>query len=45
MQVVLKVFDIVVASSKDLLIKYLQDGLKLSIYAQSDKWDKDLKNW
>lgn len=45
LQVVLKEFNAIVAPSKDLLIGYFRDGLKLSIYAQLDKKNRDLENW
>lgn len=45
LQSVLKKFDAVIAHLNNFPIQYLQNGLKLSIYAQLDKKNRDLDNW
>lgn len=45
LQAVLKEFNATTASSESLLIRYFQDNLRLSIYAQIDKLNQDLEDW
>ncbi len=45
LKAVLKEFDPVAAPNEDLLIRYFRDGLRPSIRAQLDEWDRDLDNW
>lgn len=45
LQVILKEFNAIVALSKNLLIGYFRDRLRLSIYTQLDKKNRDLENW
>ena len=45
LQIVLKEFDHAVASNEEVLICYFRNSLKPSIWAQSDKQDRDLDTW
>lgn len=45
LQVVLKEFDLVTASNKDVLICYFQKGLRASIQALIDSQNQELDFW
>ena len=45
LQTVLKKFDPAPVLNKEVLICYFCNGLRLSIWAQSNKWDWDLDIW
>lgn len=45
LQPVLKKFNLIAASNKDILIWYFQYGLHPSIWVQMDEQDCNLRNW
>lgn len=45
LQTVLKEFDANATPSKDFLICYFQNGLRLSTCTQMDKQDRELEDW